>query len=225
MKFLTLVDTDTTLARQAIDSLRGKLDSMGAVCPFDHAVSGASMSAIHEFGFQRERTRGGIQAGETEKFTRQIYLYAFRSNDLGEKHETAFRQKLMELKQQIEDGMAEFTDTAQKRIEKYLTISRQGRGGRLRVTFNEEECAKAREYLRIFCPGGQHPAGCVRGPGELQAAEENRGVLPGRKAMRRWTQGKDMASGRPQGQDVRIVRGLGIPMLCDKEDKGSQDAP
>ena len=34
-----------------------------------------------------------------------------------------------------------------------------------------------------------------------------------------------MASGRPQGQDVRIVRGLGIPMLCDKEDKGSQDAP
>lgn len=137
MKFLTLVDTDTTLARQAIDSLRGKLDSMGAVCPFDYAVSGASMSVIHEFGFQRERTRGGIQAGETEKFTRRIYLYAFRSNDLGGKHETAFRQKLMELKQQIEDGMAEFTDTAQKRIEKYLTISRQGRGGRLRVTFRD----------------------------------------------------------------------------------------
>ena len=83
MKFLTLVDTDTTLARQAIDSLRGKLDSMGAVCPFDYAVSGASMSVIHEFGFQRKRTRGGIQAGETEKFTRRIYLYAFMSNDLG----------------------------------------------------------------------------------------------------------------------------------------------
>ena len=63
----------------------------------------------------------------------------------------------MELKQQIEDGMAEFTDTAQKRIEKYLTISRQGRGGRLRVTFNEEECAKAREYLGYFVLAGNTP--------------------------------------------------------------------
>lgn len=150
MKFLTLVDTDVTMSRQAVDKLRAELGSMGAVCPFDYGVSGASMSVMHEFSFQRRRTRGGIRAGQEEKFTRRLYLHAFRSSDLRGRHESAFRQKLMELKGQVESGVTEFTEAARKRIDRYLIQSRQGRGGRLRVTFNEEECAKAREYFGYF---------------------------------------------------------------------------
>jgi len=150
MKFLTLLDTDVLVARNAVDALRGQLDAMGAVCPFDYNVSGAMMTAMHDFSFRRLRSRGGVAAGETETFTRRFYLYAFKSSELWGKHEAVFRQKLMELKKQIEAGVTGFTDAARKRIEKYLLCSRMGRGGTLHVTFNEEACAKAREYFGYF---------------------------------------------------------------------------
>jgi len=97
MKFLTLVDTDAKIARMAVDTLREQIEAMGSVCPFDYHVSGATMTIMHEFSFRRERSRNGVAAGEVEKFTRRLYLYAFKSSELKDKHELAFRQKLMEL--------------------------------------------------------------------------------------------------------------------------------
>jgi len=150
MKFLTLVDTDLKIARMAVDSLRGKLESMGATCPFDCHVSGAMMTATHEFSFKRERSRNGVAAGEVEKFSRRLYLHAFKSSGLKDKHELAFRQKLMELKRQVEEGVADFTEAARERIAEYLVCPRAGRGGKLHVSFNEEACAKARECMGYF---------------------------------------------------------------------------
>jgi hypothetical protein len=150
MKFLTLIDTDQTSARSAVDALRKELESMGAVCPFDYNVAGATMSVMHEFSYMRQRARGAAAAGDTETFTRRLYLYAFKSSDLFGKHEASFRQKLMELKKQLEDGVTEFTEAARKRIETYFVCSRMGRGGKLHVTFNEKNCAKAREYFGYF---------------------------------------------------------------------------
>ena len=150
MKFLTLVDTDLSLGREAVDALRGELDAMGAVCPFDFQVSGAAMAVEHAFGFTRQRTRGGVGAGETETFTRRLHLYAFKSSALWERHELSFRQRLLELKAQVEDGVTEFTEAAQRRIDRYLVLSHAGRGGRLHVDFNESECARARSYFGYF---------------------------------------------------------------------------
>ena len=157
MKFLTLVDTDVKMARTAVDSLRGELESMGAVCPFDYHVSGAMTTVMHEFSFRRERSRNGVAAGEIEKFSRSLYLYVVKSNELKDRHELAFRQKLMELKKQVEDGVTDFTDAARGRIEKYLVCSRTGRGGRLHVSFNEDACAMAREYSGYFALVGNTP--------------------------------------------------------------------
>ena len=150
MKFLTLVDTDTKMARAAVDALRKELESMAAAFPSDLRISGASMTVMHEFSFRRKRSRNGIAAGEAVKFSRRLYLYAFKSGDLKEKHELAFRQRLVELKKQVEEGVTDFTEVAKERIEKYLVCPRAGRGGVLRVSFNEEACAKAREYLGYF---------------------------------------------------------------------------
>lgn len=150
MKFLTLIDTDVSMARDVVDTLKNELSTMGAVCPFDYAVSGAKTTIMHEFHFQRQRTRGGIAAGETESFTRRLYFYVFKSNDLWEKHEAVFREKLMELKNQLESGVTEFTEVAQKRIERYFIRSKVGRGGDMHISFNEEACTKAREYFGYF---------------------------------------------------------------------------
>ena len=157
MKFLTLVDTDVKMARTAVDALREALESMGAVCPFDYHVSGAMTAAMHEFSFRRERSRNGIAAGEIEKFSRRLYLYAFKSSELKDEHELAFRKKLMELKRQVEEGVTDFTEAARERIAQYLACSRAGRGGGLHVSFNEEACAKAREYFGCFVLASNAP--------------------------------------------------------------------
>ena len=93
------------------------------------------------------------------RFTRRLYLYVFKSNDLWEQHEIAFRRKLLELKQQIEQGVSDFTEAAKERIRKYLVCTRTGRGGRLYVSFNEEACAEARKYFGRFTLISNTPLG------------------------------------------------------------------
>jgi len=50
MKFLTLIDTDVSMARNAVDTLKNELNTMGAVCPFDYSVSGARTPKLFRIG-------------------------------------------------------------------------------------------------------------------------------------------------------------------------------
>ena len=43
------------------------------------------------------------------------------------------------------------------RIEKYLLVSRLGRGGRVKVTFNEDAVAEAYRYFGYFALVGNQP--------------------------------------------------------------------
>lgn len=63
----------------------------------------------------------------------------------------------LELKAQLEEGRDDFTASARKRIEKYFVVSRLGRGGRLKVSFNEEAVAEAYRYFGYFALVGNQP--------------------------------------------------------------------
>ncbi len=54
-------------------------------------------------------------------------------------------------------GGDDFTASARKRIEKYFVVSRLGRGGRLKVSFNEEAVAEAYRYFGYFALVGNQP--------------------------------------------------------------------
>lgn len=57
----------------------------------------------------------------------------------------------MSLKSNIEKGLwDELSESAQKKAEKYLNTSRRGRGGKLKVTINEEAFAQARKDYGYF---------------------------------------------------------------------------
>ena len=57
----------------------------------------------------------------------------------------------MSLKNDIEKGLwDELSESAQKKAEKYLNISRLGRGGKLKVAINEEAYAQARKDYGYF---------------------------------------------------------------------------
>ena len=150
MKFLTLVDTNIVWVREMVDALRENLAGMSSTCPFDPSVCGATATRMHEFSRLRQRSRDGKVAGEKETFSRRLYVHVFYSPDNAAKKELAFRKDLLELKSQIEDGVAEFTKSAQRKIEKYLICSTRGRGGQLKIGFNDKAIAKAKKYFGHF---------------------------------------------------------------------------
>lgn len=150
VKFLTLVNTNITWVREAIDELRETIAGMASTCPFDPSVCGATTTRKHEFTWERQRSRSGKNAGESETFSRRLYLHIYYSPDNEAKKELTFRRNLLELKAQVEDGTAEFTQSAQRQIAKYLVISKKGRGGQLKAGFNDEAIAEAKKYFGYF---------------------------------------------------------------------------
>ena len=150
VKFLTLVDPDVTWVRETVDELRETLAGMASTCPFDPTVCGASTSRMHTFSKVRQRSRNDKSAGLKETFQRRLYVHIYYSFGNEAKKELAFRRDLLELKAQIEEGITDFTPAAQRKIEKYLTCSRQGRGGLLKVDFNDPAIAEAKKYFGYF---------------------------------------------------------------------------
>jgi len=150
MKFLTLVDPNIVWVREIIDELRTTIAGMSSTCPFDPTICGATSRKMHQFNRVRQRSRNGKVAGEEETISRRLYVHVFYSPDNEAKRELAFRKDLLELKAQVEEGKDEFTVSAQKKIDKYLTCSRKGRGGRLKVGFNDEAIAEAKKYFGYF---------------------------------------------------------------------------
>ena len=150
VKFLTLVDPNIVWLRETIDELRATLATMSSTCPFDPSICGATSLRMHQFTRVRQRSRNGKAAGEKETISRRLYVHVFYSPDNEAKKELAFRKDLLELKAQVEEGNNEFTDAAQRKIDKYLTCSRKGRGGQLKVSFNDEAIAKAKKYFGYF---------------------------------------------------------------------------
>ena len=150
MKFLTLADPNVTWVRQTVDALRETLAGMSSTCPFDPSVCGATAMRTHEFGRVRQRSRNGKLSGEEETFVRRLYVHVFYSPDNDTKKQLAFRKDLLELKAQVEDGVEEFTKSAQRKIERYLVCSKKGRGGQLKVGFNDKAIVEARKYFGYF---------------------------------------------------------------------------
>ena len=150
MKFLTLADPNVTWVREAVDTLRETLASMSSTCPFDPSVCGATAMRTHEFRQVRQRSRNGKLAGEEETFLRRLYVHVFYSPDNDTRKQLAFRKDLLELKAQVEDGVAEFTKSAQRKIKRYLVCSKKGRGGQMKVGFNDKATTEAKQYFGYF---------------------------------------------------------------------------
>jgi len=150
VKFLTLADPDITWVRESVDALRETLAGMSSTCPFDPSVCGATTVRMHKFSRVRQRSRNGRASGEDEVFSRRLYVHVFHSPDNGAKKELAFRKDLLELKAQMENGETGFTNSAKRKIDKYLTCSKTGRGGRRKIGFNDNAIVEAKKYFGIF---------------------------------------------------------------------------
>ena len=156
-KFLTLVDTDETWVRETIDELQDALDGADGVCPFDPGVCGASkLREGHVLTRARRRARGGRADGGEETFTRRLYVHVFRSPDLRAKQEDAFNRRLYEMKTLLERG-EDLRASAQRFADRYMAVSRTGRGGAAKVAYRNDAVRAARRYFGHFALATNQP--------------------------------------------------------------------
>lgn len=149
-KFMTQCKTSVKWVQECIDKVRPELESMNAVCPFDPVITGTTVSVMHKFDNMRQRSRGEYKAGETNSLERRLYVHVFRNLNIENKKELEMRKRLFELQKQLYDGQTEFKPAAQELIDKYLVQSRQGRGGALKIRFNDEAINQDKRYYGEF---------------------------------------------------------------------------
>jgi len=150
VKFLTLIDSDIVWVREIIDKLREKLASISSTCPFDPSICGATSLKMHKFTHKQQRSCNDKIIDEKETFVRRLYVHVYYSAGNEAKKELAFRKDLLELKAQLENGATEFTKLAQKKIDKYIICSKNGRDRHLKVVFNDKAIAEAKKYFGYF---------------------------------------------------------------------------
>lgn len=147
-KFLMLANSTDKWVRSEIDAAREELGHFRNVCPFDVDVSGVMRRRQHGFSIVRKRTRGNFEAGETESFTRRLYVHVFHKPEAAPIQERRLRESLFSLKKDLEDGVEEFRPAAQKQIDSYLTVKRTAKG--VKVDFKMDEIEEAKRYCGYF---------------------------------------------------------------------------
>ena len=149
-KFLTLCRPSVVWIRKCIDEAKIKMNGLGAVCPFDPNITGATITVMHRFNMTRQRTRGAYKAGDCESIVKRLYVHVYYNITGAGADEVKFRAHLLELQKQLLDGQTEFKLSAQEEIAQYFTLSTVGRGGKLRVSPNDENIREARNYCGYF---------------------------------------------------------------------------
>lgn len=147
-KFLMLANSTDKWVRSEIDAAREELGHFRNVCPFDVDVSGVMRRRQHGFSIVRKRTRGHFEAGETESFTRRLYVHVFHKPEAAPIQERRLRESLFSLKKDLEDGVEEFRPAAQKQIDSYLTVKRTAKG--VKVDFKMDGIEEAKRYWGYF---------------------------------------------------------------------------
>lgn len=147
-KFLMLANNTDKWVRSEIDAAREELGHFRNVCPFDVDVSGVMRRRQHGFSIVRKRTRGNFEAGETESFTRRLYVHVFHKPEAAPIQERRLRESLFSLKKDLEDGVEEFRPAAQKQIDSYLTVKRTAKG--VKVDFKMDGIEEAKRYWGYF---------------------------------------------------------------------------
>ena len=147
-KFLMLANSTDKWVRSEIDAAREELGHFRNVCPFDVDVSGVMRRRQHGFSIVRKRTRGNFEAGETESFTRRLYVHVFHKPEAAPIQERRLRESLFSLKKDLEDGVEEFRPATQKQIDSYLTVKRTAKG--VKVDFKMDGIEEAKRYWGYF---------------------------------------------------------------------------
>ena len=144
MDYLTRISADVKWVKEELDKIKANISDIENACPFDQLTCCKTVRVKHEFEIVRESTRGKDKRGETQPFSRWLYLHFMYSETKALDERRRFRNQLTSLKKVVEQD-EELTDAGKRKAKKYLII--EGEGASRTVRFNTE--AVRQEELRF----------------------------------------------------------------------------
>lgn len=150
--FITLAKPTLKWIKPVIEEHITELDEFASVCPFDVNTHGISVMLMHDFEKKRKYTnhKKGIKQGETEIFTRRIYVNIFFNLARQNSDKAALEAELFELKTLIESGtsISELPEATQNKIKKFFTIKKWG--NKISAVANNKAIKEANKYHGYF---------------------------------------------------------------------------
>lgn len=150
VKFLTLASTGKKWIRQELDAHREEFEDINSICPWDTGIHGITIPIMKEFSKVRQRKRNSVQSGDVQNHSYRLYLHIYLNPANVARDEKRLVEKLLDLKERVLKQDTKFSEREQREIQKYLVLSKVGRGGKLQVSFNSEAFKEAKKYFGFF---------------------------------------------------------------------------
>ena len=150
--FITLAKTSIKWIRPEIDKNTDALHQFSSVCPFDPSINGIVVPVKHDFVkvHKYASQKKGLKKGDTESFTKKIYIHIYFSQTRHNQANVDFNEELLELKRTLEEGIPieELSPSAQEKATKYFKIKKWG--SKLTVIPDNEAISEANKYQGYF---------------------------------------------------------------------------
>lgn len=148
IKFLTLIKNDISWVKAEIDAHWEELFSPNAIDRKQSGLHGITLMINKDIFLVLQRTRNGIDKGNTEKKSVRLYLHIFLDRNREADEQDALIKRLNYIREQIESGITEFKQEAQKLIDTYITVKK--RGSKITTTIREDAWKEAQKNFGIF---------------------------------------------------------------------------
>ena len=129
-------------------ALREGFSRYSSQCPFDPQTSAVSVMKMTPFSWTRQRTRGGIAAGDRETKSFRLYYHYYFNRGKATLETTAFNQKLRRCEENIVSGV-EMSESELKFAETYFSWKKV-KGGKIKVTPNDDAIAETQKDFGVF---------------------------------------------------------------------------
>ena len=150
--FITLAKTNIKWIKPEIDKQMEALDDFRSLCPYDHSTHGVSVRIMHTFEKTRKYAnhKSGANKGDTETFTRRIYLNIYFNLSRQNADKAELEKDLYELKTLIESGtpIDELSPSAQEKARKFFTVKKWG--NKITAVANNKAIKEAIKYHGYF---------------------------------------------------------------------------
>lgn len=160
LDFITLAKPTTAWLQEAVLDLLGSIRDPEHLGEESRGVYVATTTIRHSFSYQRKygSTKKGLKAGDTEEFTRTLYLHVCHDPVRKEQVDISFIERLRDLKRDLEKGIPldEMKAKAAKDAQKYFVLKYDKNGSLERITWNKEACQKACRFHGTFVIVASH---------------------------------------------------------------------
>lgn len=144
IKFLTHISlSDGKWIREEIDKRIDDFKKFSNKCPFDDHIYGITVTVERSFNYIQKYNTSSHKKGETVKFSKRLYLHLFLNESKVCDAHVILNRELDGLKSLIEQG-AELSESAQRRADKYFTITR--RKDKIKAVVKEDVYEDERKY-------------------------------------------------------------------------------